>query len=363
MILLAIDGSSLAFRGYFALLKHPLINSKGENVSGVYTFLNSILRLIRIFKPTHLAVAFDHPKPTFRHIAFEKYKITRPKAPPEIKHQIQRIKEAVEYFNFKIIEIPGFEADDILAKLVEEAKKNDFERIYLITSDKDILQLVENNKVLVVDTRPAEDVIYTPEKVKEKFGLEPYQISDYLALVGDKIDNIPGVPGIGEKTAKELLSKFGTIENIYKNINKIKSLTLKKLLKQFEKQAFLSKELTKLRTDFEIPFSIEDLEIKEPNYPLLIKFLSELEFPSIISQIAKTPPKIEFKNIEKFEEIKKILKNKTRITVMLPDIIVIDGKFYRIKNKEIFEKILKIEQIEKWTFSTKELYKKLFEKG
>jgi len=169
--LLLVDGSSLAYRGYFALIKNPLRNSKGFNTSGIYLFLNSLLKTLRDTKPTHGAVVFDSKKPTFRHQVFEAYKAERPRMPDDLSAQLPYIKDVAEALGLAVMVRDGFEADDVLATLAKEATREGWE-VLILTSDKDLLQLV-NDRVSVLDTRPQFEKLYTPEEVREKFGVPP----------------------------------------------------------------------------------------------------------------------------------------------------------------------------------------------
>lgn len=288
---LLIDGTSLVYRAYFAFIKNPLRNSRGENTSAAFAFTNSLLKLLREIEPDYVALVFDSKAPTFRHEKFKEYKATRPRMPDDLSAQLGWVREIGEGLGFPIVEVPGFEADDVLAKLALEAKEKGYE-VIVVTSDKDLLQLVDDS-IKILDTRPKEETLYTRERVIEKMGVPPERIVDFIALMGDAIDNIPGVPGIGPKTARELISEFGTIENIYRNLSKIKRTSLRKTLEKYRESAFLSKELAKLNLDVPIHFDLEQMRRKEMLRSKLYKIFKRLEFASLMVEMAEYPRDIE----------------------------------------------------------------------
>ncbi|MEO0217048.1 MAG: 5'-3' exonuclease H3TH domain-containing protein, partial [candidate division WOR-3 bacterium] len=215
-VLSLFDANSIAYRSFFVFKENPLFNSAGENTSAEFGFLNSILRVLKETKSNYIGICFDKGK-SKREVHYKEYKIQRPKMPDELTLSLIRIKQLVSALNYKIFEVEGYEADDVIATLVFKLKDN-FDRIYIISSDKDLLQLVGNN-VFVYDTRS--DILYTREKVIEKFSVEPKYIPDYLTLVGDAADNIEGVKGIGQKRAIELINTYGSLENIIENLDKL----------------------------------------------------------------------------------------------------------------------------------------------
>jgi DNA polymerase-1 len=219
--LILIDGNAIMHRAYHAL--PPLSTKKGELVNAVYGFASTMLSVIENQKPDYIAASFDLAGPTFRHEEYKEYKATRTKAPDEFYRQIPRVKEFVKDFNIPIFEKEGYEADDVIGTLTKQAEKNEGIRVVIVTGDLDTLQLV-SNKTSVYTMRKglSDSVIYDEGKVWERFNLEPIQIIDYKGLRGDPSDNIPGVKGIGEKTATELLVKYGTMEKIYQSLSEIK---------------------------------------------------------------------------------------------------------------------------------------------
>src|SRR3989344_2563393 len=222
--LLLIDGNSLFHRAYHAL--PPLTDKKGEMANAVFGFSNMLLKAINEVKPTHIACAFDTRAPTFRHIEFEKYKATRPAPPPDLYPQLPKVKKVLDAFGIVYFEKEGYEADDILATLAKKFQISNFKfQIIILSGDRDCLQLVDGNVKVqmpsftkVSEGKPRWGVLVGAKEVREKYGLEPHQMVDYKSLVGDVRDNVPGVTGIGPKTAASLLQKYHTLENLFNNI-------------------------------------------------------------------------------------------------------------------------------------------------
>ncbi|MGB9590218.1 MAG: DNA polymerase, partial [Candidatus Hydrothermia bacterium] len=280
--LLLVDGSSLAYRGYFALIKNPLRNSRGFNTSGIYLFLNSLLKTLRDIKPTHGAVVFDSKKPTFRHQVFEAYKAERPKMPDDLSAQLPYIKDVAEALGLVVMVRDGYEADDVLYSLAKKASDQGW-NVIILTSDKDLLQLV-NERISILDTRPQFEKLYTPKEVREKFGVPPERIPDYLALVGDNIDGVPGVKGVGEKGACELLSKYGSLEGIYEHLDEIRG-KYASALAEGRVDARMSLELVKLVDVPDLPEPAE-LEIRPPDRSRLFPVFREMEFHTLIKEFS-----------------------------------------------------------------------------
>ncbi len=354
-----VDGSSLAYRTFFAFIRNPLINSKGENTSAVYGFTNTILKLLKEYRPEYLCVAFDLPKPTFRHHLFAEYKAKRPKAPDELKPQIPKIKEILKNLGIKIVEVEGFEADDVISTLAIKAKENGF-KVVIFAGDKDFLQLVDD-KIRILNPRTFE--WDTPEK---RLGVKSHQIADFLALCGDQIDNVPGIPGIGEKTAKKLLEEFGNIDNIYQNIHKVYPESIKMALMRNKERCLKSRELVKLRTDVPVEFEPEEFKIGKPNFQRLIEIFKDLEFFSIIERMG-LKEEIKFKKLQNVSEI--IPKIKDKISVF-----VYDDKYYSvaISDKDVYviqgnfknlHSVIEDEKVEKIVLSAKPLHKEFNVKG
>ena len=311
-----IDGSSIAYRGYFAFIRNPLRNSKGENTSAVFAFTNSIIKLLSEKKPDYIFVAFDSPAPTHRHEKFEEYKAQRPKMPDELQKQIPVIKQLLSLMGISCYEEAGLEADDIIGSLAKKASSKGLE-VIIFSSDKDFLQLL-NKRVHILN--PKDFKIYDRDSAKEWIGVVPERVVDFLALTGDKIDNIPGVKGIGPKTAAKLLERFNSLDSIYSNIETIKEEKLKKLLIEEKENAYLSRKLATLEIKKEIPIEIESLKIGTRRKDELLNLLTRLEFFSLIEKLGLSSKK-QAKNVS----IDKLMKgNLKEIGVtLLNDIIAV----------------------------------------
>ncbi|MBU1487187.1 DNA polymerase I [bacterium] len=277
--LFLVDGHNWAYRAFFAT--PYLSTSKGEPTNCVLSFTNMLLKLLQEEKPTHLAVVLDSSTPTFRHQTYPKYKETRAKMPPEMRHQIPLIKEVVGGFDIACLAMDGYEADDLMATIVKKYE-DEVDEIMIITSDKDIFQLVDAKvKVASSVKGVAERVIYDEQKVVEKFGLPPERIRDFLALAGDSSDNIPGVRGIGEKKAKKLLAEFGSFEEIFNNVEKVQGKDREKLLAGKE-DACLSWQLVALKSDVPLGVELADLKVREFDEEKLLGILTRLEFKNVL---------------------------------------------------------------------------------
>jgi DNA polymerase-1 len=277
--LFLIDGNSFCYRAYYAI--RPLTNSKGQPTNAVYGFVTMLNKLIKDNAPDMLAVAFDLKGPTFRHEKYEEYKIHRKPMPDELVSQMPIIKEVVAAHNIPIYEMQGYEADDILATVAKKAEERDIDT-FIVTGDKDALQLV--NQHIKVCNPQKDNIIIDSAKVKELFGVGPDRIPDLMALMGDATDNIPGVPGIGEKTAIELMAEFGSLENLLKHVDKVKGESRKNKLRENEKLAVMSKELAVLDAAVPIKIDFKEMELKEPDGPRLLELFKELEFKSMVKE-------------------------------------------------------------------------------
>lgn len=277
--LFLIDAYAIIYRAYYALLNNiRFTNKDGVNTAPVYGFLNTLHEVISKENPTHMAVAFDTGK-TFRHEEYEQYKAQREKTPEDITAAIPFIKKLVRAYNIPVIEAPGYEADDIIASVARNAEAQGFDS-YMLTPDKDYCQLVDDHCFLYRPVHGGGYEIMGVEEVKKKYGFDdPKQMIDYLGLVGDKSDNIPGCPGVGEKTAGTLLKQFGTIDNLYANINEVKGAIQGKL-SAYEDQVRLSRRLATIKTDLDLPFDENALALKDPDLPALNAILDELEMKS-----------------------------------------------------------------------------------
>lgn len=281
--LILVDGYSFFFRAYFAI-KSVKRKSDGLAVNGVYGFTRMLMNLIIDLKSTHIAVVFDTGKKTFRHEFFPDYKANRPQVPDDMIPQFPLIREVTEVLNIKTIEREGYEADDIIATLAKKAEKEDYE-VWIISSDKDLMQLVGEN-IFLYETKESKKI--GVNEVKKRWGdIEPHQLLDVLSLMGDKVDNVPGVPFIGEKTAIELIKEYGNIDNLISNIDSIKQPKKREAIKENIDKLMLSKKLISLYDNVDLNLKIEDLVFKNFNSEKFVEFLHRMEFNSIAREIEK----------------------------------------------------------------------------
>nr|MBO2493493.1 DNA polymerase I [Clostridia bacterium] len=278
-----IDGNSLMHRAFYAL--PMLTNKKGTPTNAVYGFTNMLLRLIQDYKPNYLGVAFDKKGPTFRHEVYADYKATRQKTPEELIPQFDLLKKMLQLMGIAIYEVDGYEADDILGTFARLARERGWEA-YLVTGDRDALQLVSPEVRVIMTRKGISDVkVFDVEEIEKEYGLTPSQIIDLKALMGDSSDNIPGVPGIGEKTALKLLHQYHTVEQVLDNADKISGKKLKEALIKYREQAMLSKRLATIMQDAPVDIKLEDCCYEIPHSRELLEFLQELEFNSIIEKL------------------------------------------------------------------------------
>ena len=280
---------ALIYRAHFAFSKNPIVNSKGVNTSAVYGFLNTLLELVNKESPTHLAVAFDTKAPTFRSDIFTEYKANRERQPEDIQVAIPIIKDFLKHLNIEVIEKDGFEADDVIGTLSHNISKENNVQIFMMTPDKDFAQLVKENVFLYKPAFMGRGVdILGVDEVLNKFKIKRIdQVIDFLGLQGDSVDNIPGVPGVGPKTAQKLLSEYDSVEGIIENRNNIKgSIGLK--IQENYKSALMSKELAVIKTDVSLGVSLSDLKIKKADSKSLNFLLEEMEFRTIKSRMIKS---------------------------------------------------------------------------
>jgi DNA polymerase-1 len=283
--LFLLDAMALIFRAHFAFSKNPRINSKGINTGVILGFTNSLIEIINKEKPTHIGVAFDLPGPTFRHEMFEDYKATREEAPEDIRTGIPIVRELVKSFNIPILEKTGFEADDVIGTMAKKAAKKGFE-VYMMTPDKDYAQLVEENIFLYKPAYMgnAVDILGVPEVLK-KFDIDKVdQLRDILGLQGDASDNIPGIPGIGAKTAVKLLKEYGDVENLIANMDKLKGKQ-KENVENYSEQGLLSKKLATIIVDVPIDFDEKSLEYNGFDEEKLKALFEDLEFRTLAKRV------------------------------------------------------------------------------
>ncbi len=290
--LFLLDAYALIFRAYYAFLSNPMTNSKGVPTSTVFGFTLALEEILRKEDPSYIAVVFDPPGPNFRHEMFPQYKANREATPEDIKTAVPYIKRLVEGFNIPVIELSGFEADDVIGTMAKQAEKEGF-MVYMVTPDKDFAQLVSERIFMYKPGRGggAPEVLGLTE-VREKFHVErPEQVIDFLALMGDAADNIPGAKGVGEKTAKKLIGQFGTVEGVYENIEQLKGKQKENLENSYE-LVKLSKELVTIVLNVPVKHLPEELIRKELNKERLQKLFNELEFRNLADRILASSPRV-----------------------------------------------------------------------
>ena len=284
MKLFLIDAYALIYRSYYAFLKNPRINSKGMNTSAIFGFINSLEDVLKRENPTHIAVAFDPKGPTFRHEAYELYKAQREETPEVIRQSVPIIKDIIEAYNIPILEVPRFEADDVIGTVSKQAEKEGFE-VYMMTPDKDYGQLVSEHIFMYRPKFGGDYEVMGVKEVLNKYSLTSVdQVIDLLGLMGDSSDNIPGCPGVGEKTAQKLLEEYGSIENLLENTDKLKGALQKRVTENAEQIRF-SKFLATIKTDVPIQFDAAKCVREKPNETRLTEIYTELEFRTFINKM------------------------------------------------------------------------------
>lgn len=294
--LFLIDGNSLLYRSYYAI--RNLSNSKGFPTNAIYGFINTLKKIIDQEKPQYLGIVFDAKGPTIRHEAYKDYKAQRKPMPEELIVQVPILKKIIDAMKIPCFEYEKYEADDVLGSLARRVSGYRIHSV-IVTTDKDLLQLVDESTSIY---NPAKNIYLDEEKVIKSFGVSPSQVIDVLSLWGDPSDNVPGVPGIGEKTSKALINQFGSLENLVNNLDQIKNVRLKEKIENHIEQLKLSRELVTLEKDLDLKFNIEDFEITEPNLEELIPLYEELEFSSLLSDYVKKQDKTKHKYMIVLEE-------------------------------------------------------------
>lgn len=281
-----IDGNSLINRAYYAVQK-PMITKEGIYTHGIFGFLNMLAKIEKDHEPGYLAVAFDLKAPTFRHLEYKEYKAGRKKMPPELAMQMPLLKEILEAKNIKILELEGFEADDIIGTVAREAEEQGLKPL-IITGDKDELQLAtEKTKVLITRRGISQFELYDRQAMIDKYGFTPEQFIDFKGLMGDSSDNIPGIPGVGEKTAQKLILEYGSVENLLENTDKISGKKMREKIEENAQLAVMSKRLATINRYVPFELEMEQFRIKEPDYDKLISLYTKLEFNSFLKKMKK----------------------------------------------------------------------------
>ncbi|NLP09108.1 DNA polymerase I [bacterium] len=291
--LFLIDGSALAYRAYFAFIRNPLVNSRGENVSTVFGFARTLLHILDEEKPEYLAVIFDTPEPTFRHHLFSEYKATRTEMPEDMQQTLPRIREMLQALNVPLLAMSGFEADDIMGTLARRAEGERVQTV-LVTGDKDMMQLVNDHTLIYHPKASGEGVEWIDAAaVVKKLGVRPSQVIDYLALAGDSSDNIPGVPGIGPVTALDLLNKYHDLESVLKHADQIPQKRARTALLAGADSARLSQQLATIHCDVPLSYTLQDLQTTAMDSDQAALFFKEMEIPSLIDRFKTRKPSLQ----------------------------------------------------------------------
>lgn len=365
------DGTSLAYRAFYAI--RDLSTSTGFPTNAIYGFIRMFLKLYKDFKPEYVAVAFDVGKKTFRNELLKEYKANRKPTPDNFKVQLPYIKRFLKCLGVTVLEKEGYEADDILGTVAKNLA-SEGHRVFIVTPDKDMRQLIDERiSVIAISNKTGLKKIYDLETFRKEYGVNPQQIPDLFGLAGDSIDNIPGVPGIGEKTAKKLIADFGSLEGLYENLDEL-TPKRKELLEKFKEQAFLSRELAKIDTNVPVDVSLEDLKVKEPEGRCLGEILKELEMKSIVEELKKLFPGIDFGEFDEIERSKQISKEEIKKKVQPVDlfsspevalihdvdpIVAVDEGYVKIDFEEIPDFLPERGKI--YTFNLKSLYHRMGE--
>jgi len=282
--LFLVDGNSLLYRSYYAIRR--LSTSQGFPTNAIYGFISTLRKLIEQQKPYYLGIVFDTGRPTIRHQMFKAYKAQRKPMPDDLIPQVPVLKKVLRAMNIPLFETENYEADDVLGSLARKAAERRIPAV-IVSTDKDLLQLVDSSTVVF---NPTKEVYLDEAKVKETFGVAPSQVIDVLSLWGDPSDNVPGVPGIGEKTSKELINQFGSVENLLRRLAEIKNPRLREKIDQNRDLLEVSRQLVRIERNLEVPFDLDDFALSPPNTEELAALFQELEFTSLLSEMA-TPPK------------------------------------------------------------------------
>ena len=283
--LFLLDAYALIFRAYYAFIKNPRVTSKGLNTSAIFGFLLALEEVLQKQKPTHIAVVFDTPTPTFRHEMYQEYKAHRDETPEDIKKAVPYIKKLIEAYKIPVIDYPGYEADDVIGTLARKASERGF-TTYMMTPDKDYAQLVSDNVFMLKPSRSGnESILWGVDDIKKEFSVKrPEQVIDILALMGDAADNIPGAPGVGPKTAMKLISEYGSIEELFKNTDKLKG-KLKEIIENNREQIEMSKKLATIEQNVPVELNETALELEVPDPAKLKVLFDELELKTVATRL------------------------------------------------------------------------------
>ncbi len=283
--LMLLDGNGLIYRGYFALINTPLTTSKGELVNAVFGFCNIVLRGFQDIQPDYAAISFDLAGPTFRHEQYAAYKATRQRMPDDLRDQFPKVREVVKALRIPVYEMAGYEADDVIGTLTLEAGERGLDTT-IVTGDLDMLQLVTDRTRLMTTRMGVQNtVIYDPARIFERYGLRPDQMIDFKALKGDSTDNIPGVPGVGEKTAAKLIGDYGTLDSLYEHIDEVPPARLREPLLAARDQVLTGRELMRIVRDLPVRLDLDAARLGDYDRETVIRLFREFEFRSLIERL------------------------------------------------------------------------------
>lgn len=337
-----IDGSSYIYRAYYAI--RGLSTSKGLPTNAVYGFTNMLLKILNERKPHLIAIAFDPKGPTKRHETYEAYKAQRPRMPDALSVQIPYIHRVVEAFNIPLLIKEGHEADDVIGTVAKRGERDGYE-VIIVTGDKDMLQLITPH-IRIYD--PMKDKLYGEEEVVERFGVRPSQMAEIMALMGDSIDNIPGVSGIGEKTARELISAFGTVENLLGHLEKVKKPKLRAILEEQAESARLSRALALIDTELPIEIDYGNFSLSEPDYNKMTELFRELEFSSLLKLFTPSQTVKSDGNYRAISEEKDLINLLNKISGIKRCSLYVDASSTDLMTSEITGIALSFKDREAW---------------
>jgi DNA polymerase-1 len=348
-----IDGNSIMYRSFYAI---KLSTNSGFPTGAIFGFISTLKKIIKQYQPNFLAVCFDVSRDTHRRRKYAGYKIQRPPTPDALKMQTPLLKKIIGYHGIKIVQREGFEADDLISSLTLRARQEKYQ-VVIVSSDKDMYQLIQEQGVVIHN--PSNDKVYNYKTFYDKFGFNPQYSIDYLALVGDSVDNIPGAKGIGKVGATKLIGQFKTIENIFANIDKLKP-KVKNILEKNRDNIFFSKEMVLLKNDINFDFALDELRIGEPDYENISKIFIDLGFKSLLKDIPHATTKTSLDIVESFDgPVKKLICEGKLFFTGRADYLVVYNQdnsiCYKIDNRQKISEILAAPQIKKVTYDFKKM--------
>jgi DNA polymerase-1 len=322
-----IDGNSLINRAYYAM-QRPMITKEGIYTQGIYGFINMLTKIMGDYEPEYMAVAFDLKAPTFRHLEYAEYKAGRKAMPPELVMQMPLMKDVLRAMNIEILQLEGFEADDIIGTVARMGEGQGLEPL-IVTGDKDALQLATDRTHVLITKKGVTDFdIFDHDKMIERYNLTPTQFIDLKGLMGDSSDNIPGIPGVGEKTGIALLEQFGSVENMIANTDQISKAGLRKKVEENVQLAILSKRLATINRFVPLDIQIEKLRITEPDYNKLIELYQKLEFNSFLKRLKVSEPEPEMHAAAADDVNKTVIRRVSNLEML-----------EKLEGKEVFLKV------------------------